>query len=231
MKTIVYIFIIALSILGCSSQNRYFTPEGIIDKTEEYVEDNKGWILLEDKVSVDGYTRIGDSIFGGEIACNIRPLKKIDIKTFEVLPGTKYARDINHVYYPLAIPCIDYSDCGVCFYGKIIINEANPETFKYLGKEYAVDGHNAYFRGEKIQDADGQTFRIVNGPEFFYFAVDSNKVYIHNKVFKEADPKTFYFDSTDKRNIPGMAQKIIIADKAHEWQYSPPTTIEEIEKR
>lgn len=231
MRRQVYIFILSIGLLGCSGQSGYFEPEGIVDKTEEYVKANKMWTKLEDRVTVDGYTRIGDSIFGGEIACNIEPLENIDIQTFEVLPGTKYARDKNHIYYPLVIPCIDYTDCGVCFYGEVIIKDANPKTFKYLGNEYAVDRRKAYFRGEQIPNADGLTFKVIKGPEFFYFAVDSNNVYRHNQVFIEADPLTFYYDSTDERNTPELGQRIIVGDKDHEWQYCPPTTIEEIEKK
>lgn len=61
------------------------------------------------------------------------------------MAGTKYAKDNIHVYYPLEIPCVDYEDCGVCYYGKIIIDNANPRTFKYLGKDYATDGENVFF--------------------------------------------------------------------------------------
>ena len=133
MKQIISILILTLFFSSCSGQRKYFTPIGIVDKTEEYKQSDKGWIELNDKERIDGYTRIGDSIFGGEIACNIEPLRGIDIKSFKVLPGTLYAKDTNHVYYPLAIPCIDYTDCGVCYYGKVIVERANSMTFKYLG--------------------------------------------------------------------------------------------------
>ena len=231
MTRIFYILFIALLLSGCVDQNRYFEPEGIIDKTQEYVKENKGWTILEDKIRVDGYTRIGDSIFGGEIACNVDPLENIDIDTFEVLPGTKYARDKNHVYYPLVIPCIDYTDCGVCFYEQVIVKDADPKTFRYLKKEYAVDRQNVYFRGEKIEKADPMTFRVIDGPEYFYFAADSNHVYRHNQIFKEADPATFHYDKEDERNTTGLLPDIIIRDKEHEWQYTPPSTIKEIEKK
>ena len=80
MRRQIYIFILFIGLFGCIGKNRYFEPEGIVDKTEEYVKDNKSWTKLEDKVSVDGYTRIGDSIFGGEIACNVEPLENIDVR-------------------------------------------------------------------------------------------------------------------------------------------------------
>ena len=233
MKETFYILaILVVNITWCTGQNRYFTPEGITEKTEEYVKLNKSWTPLGDKESVDGYTRTGDSIFGGDIACNIEPLQNIDVETFEVLPGTKYARDKNHVFYPIVILCIDYTDCGVCYYDEIVIKNAKPKTFEYLGKDYAVDKQNAYFRGEKIPNANGLTFRVIEGPEYFYFAVDSNYVFRHMTIFKEADPATFYYDEKDERNlVQEFGYKIIIGDKDHEWQYSPPSSIEEIEKK
>ena len=231
MKNLIVILTFIIFLTSCRVQNKYFEPTGIVDKTEEYSKNEKIWISLKDKQSVDGYTRIGDSIFGGEIACNVEPLKGIDIKTFKVLAGTNYAKDKNNVYYPLEQPCIDYEDCGVCYYAKIIMENATPENFEYLGKEYATDGKNVYFRGELIPNADGETFKIINGPKFFYFAVDKNNVFKHNRIFKEADSETFYYDSNDKRNIVREYEhKFIIGDKNKEWEFIPPNTINEIKK-
>jgi len=231
MKHQIIILIFSILITSCKGQSKYFEPTGIIDKTEMYSKSNQGWISLKDKESVDGYTRVGDSIFGGEIACNIEPLKGIDLKTFKVLAGTKYAKDKNHVYYPLEITCIDYTDCGVCFYGKIIIETADPERFKYLGKEYATDGANVYFRGELIGNADGETFKVIDGPEYLFFATDKNYVFKHNEIFKNADPKTFYYDKNDKRNIVRKyEQRFIIGDKNKEWEFIPPNEIKEVRK-
>jgi len=230
MKQLFFLFTFFVCITSC--KNEYYKPEGIIDRTEEFIQKKQGWTLLKDKERVDKYTRIGDSIFGGEIACNVKPLKNVDAKTFKVFAGTKYAKDKNHVYYPLAIPCIDFTDCGVCFYGKVIIESAHPEDFKYLGKEYATDGKNVYFRGELIKSADGETFKVIDGPEFFYFATDKNFVYKHNTLFKDADPSTFYFDKSDKRNMnQKYGSKYIIGDKNKQWEFIPPNTINEIEKQ
>jgi len=231
MKQLLFILTFPFFLTSCNGQNKYFEPTGIIDKTEIYIKNNQSWISLKDKESVDGYTRIGDSIFGGEIFCNVEPLKGIDIETFKVLAGTSYAKDKNNVYYPLEQPCIDYMDCGVCYYGKIKMKSANPECFEYLDKEYATDGRNVYFRGELIRDADGESFKIIEGPKYFYFATDKNYVFKHNKIFKNADSKTFYYDKSDKRNIDQKYEhKYIIGDKNKEWEYIPPHTINEIKK-
>ncbi|NRS90874.1 hypothetical protein HNQ02_003821 [Flavobacterium sp. 7E] len=226
-KTFIFIILISFVLTNCKSQTEYFAPKGIIDKTE-VLKNKSEWTELNNMESVDKYTRIGDSLFGGEIACNVKPLSGIDTKSFKVLAGTKYAKDKNHVFYPIEIKCIDYQDCGVCYYGKIIVESANPKTFKYLGKDYASDGINAFFRGIQIKDADGKSFKVINGPDYFYFSVDKNNVYIHSDIFKSADAKTFYYNKDDKRNIGDV---FIIGDKNREWEFIPPSSIKEIEKK
>ena len=105
-------------------------------------------------------------------------------------------------------------------------------TFKYLGKDYATDGQNVYFRGELIPNADGQSFKVIDGPEFFYFAIDKSRVYKHDKIFSNADPLTFYYDKNDKRNIDTEYQhNYIIGDKNNEWEFIPPNTINKIDKK
>ena len=221
MKQLFIIFIFFLCVTSC--KNEYYKPEGVIDRTEEFIQKKQGWTLLKNKERVDEYTRIGDSIFGGEIACNVKPLKNVDAKTFKVFAGTKYAKDKNHVYYPLVIACIDFTDCGVCYYSKVIIELATPEDFKYLGKGYAVSGKNVYFRGELIKNADGETFKIIDAPVFFYFATDKNAVYKHDELFKDADAKTFYIGKVD--------HKYILGDKNKQWEFIPPSTINEIKEQ
>jgi len=209
--------------IGCSRKPKYFEPTGINDRTKELAGKNV-WTYLNNKESIDEYTRVGDSIFGGEIACNVKPLTGIDIKTFKALAGTNYAKDTSHVYYPLEIPCIDYTDCGVCYYGKIIIENANPISFRYLGKDYASDGKYVFVRGELLQGADGATFKIVEGPQYFCFATDKNNVYKRNRIFKEADPLTFYYNKNDPRNkVVQYEAPYIIGDKNNEWEYDPLT--------
>jgi hypothetical protein len=227
--TIAATFLFVLS--SCSGQEKYFQPTGIANRTEEFSGKNI-WTPLNDKESIDGYTRMGDSIFGGEINCNIKALKNIDVKTFKVLAGTKYSKDTNHVYYPIRISCIDYTDCGVCFYSEILLENANPSTFRYLGKEYATDGKLVFFRGELLQGADGASFKVIDGPEYFYFATDNNHVYKHNKIFGDADPVTFYFDRTDPRTkISKYDGRYIIGDKDNEWEYIPPDQIKKVDKK
>jgi len=210
--------------------NNFVLPKNIIDRTAEFSEVNI-WITLNNNESIDGYTRIGDSIYGGEIGCDVKPLEGIDIKTFKILAGTGYAKDIYKAYFPIQIMCTDGKDCGICNYSKVIVKGANPANFKYLKKDYATDGDSVFFRGKMIKNADAATFKVIDGPEYFYFAVDKNYVYKHDKIFEDADPSTFYYDETDSRNEVLNSKKYIIGDKSNEWQYTPPHQILKIEKK
>jgi len=224
MKRLSYIFVLILMTLtSCSGKTKYFQATDIVDKTKE-LSDKNAWTSLNNNERIDGYTKIGDSIFGGEIDCNIKPLKNIDIKTFKVLAGTKYAKDTNRVYYPKETNCIDYEDCGVCYYSKIILENANSATFQYLGKDYATDGKLVFFRGQLLLGADGATFKVIEGPQYFYFATDKINVYMHNKIFTDADPATFNYLKSEPRNRE-LENRYIIGDKNSKWEYIPPDQV------
>ena len=221
--------ILFLILTNSYGQDKYFEPEGVVDRTFDYQNDSVDWVSLTDKEKVDEYTRIDTVIFCGEIGCDIEPMTGIDISTFEVLAGTNYAKDKNNVYYPIQVICIDYTDCGVCYCSDYILENVQTETFRYLDKEYATDGENVYFRGKLIKNGDGETFKVIDGPEYFFFAVDKNAVYRHDEIFSEADPSTFYYDKNDERNINTQFEhRYIIGDKDFKWEYIPPTTIRKI---
>lgn len=112
------------------------------------------------------------------------------------------------------------------------MDSANPASFRYLGKDYATDGRLVFFRGQLLQGADGVTFKVIEGPEYFYFAIDRFHVYKHDKVFSDADAATFYYDKTDPRNkVSEFDNRFIIGDKNNEWEYIPPHQINKIEKK
>jgi len=188
------------------------------------------WISLKEKETIDGYTKLNGHIYGGEIACDVKPLDGIDVPTFQVLAGTKYAKDKNHVYYPIRISCIDYTDCGVCYYADIVIADADPATFVYLDKEYAIDNDHVYFRGEPIKGAESKTFKVIDGPEYFFFAKDRNKVYYFNHYFSEADAESFYFDREHPLNVISAYEHVyIVADKHNHWEFRPPGQFKKID--
>lgn len=189
--------------------------------------ERKSWTGLREGQSIDGYTRKDNHIYCGEVGCGAKPMVGVDVVSFKVCPGSKYTKDSLHVYYPISIDCIDYATCGVCACSKYVISNLVVKDFNYLGKDYATDKVKVFFRGQELLGADGKSFRVIDGPEFFYFAVDKNKVYKHNQVFPGADPATFYYDQSDKRNDEAW-NHYNIADKRHRWLFVPPDKIKMI---
>jgi hypothetical protein len=184
-----------------------------------------GWVSLQEEQAVDGYTRKNNHIYCGEVACGAPPMSGVDVTTFQVWPGSKYAKDKSAVYYPLRITCHDYPDCGVCACTKYRLSNVAVQAFTYLGKDYATDHTTVVFRGQALAGADGKSFRVIKGPEFFYFAVDKGHVYKHDQVFVGADPHTFYYDRYHKRTDE-QANQYVVADRRHKWLFIPPTTIQ-----
>lgn len=228
-KSTTSVFILLILVINhCCGQNKYFRPTDITDITDKLVAGEVHWTPLKNKERIDGYTRINNAIYGGEIDCNISPLKDVDANSFEAFPGSFYGIDKNRVYYPIMKNCVDYEDCGVCYYKDYVVEGANPKSFKYLGKDYAVDGSKVYYRGKILEGADGATFMVVQGPKYFYVGKDKLNVYIHNKIFNEADPQTFHIDLNNKLNEPD-SDKYVIGDKNHKWFFTPPHEVKSIE--
>ena len=218
MKTASLIIIVILQISGCwLIPNNYYVPPEINNINEDYPKEGKKWVKLNNQESTEWFTKIDTVVYCGEIFCNVEPMKNVDANSFEVIPNSNYAKDKNKVYYPIEIPCIDFSDCGVCYCGKYVIENANPKTFEYLGKDYARDGRLVFFRGQKLNKADGETFMVIEDLDLSSFAKDKNHVFIFDEIFEEPDAKTFYYDKDDERN----KTKTIIGDKDYEWEYQP----------
>lgn len=103
-------------------------------------------------------------------------LKHVDVETFEVnINSSKdlwerlYAKDKRYVYYPGNIQIDDYNYCyDITFEGDIRIPGADPKTFKYIGKGYAVDKNNMYYKGEKIKWNDYiiEALQLDDCPDF-----------------------------------------------------------------
>jgi hypothetical protein len=130
LKSTVSNFVLLILVINhCCGQNKYFRPTDITDITDKLVAREAQWTPLKNKERIDGYTRINNSIYGGEIDCNISPLKDVDANSFEAFPGSLYGLDKNRVYYPIMRNCVDYEDCGVCYYMEYIVEGANPKSF------------------------------------------------------------------------------------------------------
>lgn len=226
MKNIMKFFSIALIpiLIGCDS--KFFCPPPVIveNKTEEY-KVHRNWIQINNQEKIDEYSKVDDFIYCGSAGCGAKPMKNIDISSFVVFPGSGYAKDKNHVYYPLEIICYDGNCCGACTCSKYTIKDAISKSFQYLGKEYAKDKNHVYFRGVKIQNADAESFKILKSPEYCFFGKDKNHVFIHNTIMEEADSKTFEIKDTSQK----YWKAIIIQDKFSKWEYTPPSTINKID--
>lgn len=89
-------------------------------------------------------------------------LKHVDVETFEVNVNPSndvweqyyglYAKDKQYVYYPTNLHIEeDNNYYDITFDGDIRITDADPKSFKYIGKGYAVDKNNMYYRGDRIK--------------------------------------------------------------------------------
>lgn len=188
------------------------------------------WVPLKEGERADSYVLMDHKIYCGEVACGVEPLDDADVRTFQVNPGSQYARDKSNVYYPLQITCVDGEDCGVCYCVKSIVEGADPEDFVYLGKDYARDDAYIFFRGRVLGTADAKTFKVLKGPnEAFFFAVDRDHVFLRETIFGEADAATFYYDSLHAANVIGKWMHVyVFRDKDHTWKYTPPDTFEKL---
>ena len=138
MKTKILLFLLTLTVaFGC-------TPKSTIERVQEQTE----WIEPQEGESINGYTRIGNCIYGGDAnASQAQPLK-VDINSFEVCRGSGYARDIKHVYYPIAK---EYDEDGKCRFTEYVVKGMNPEKFLYVGNGYAIAGKKMYYKGHRIK--------------------------------------------------------------------------------
>ena len=128
------------------------------------------WTHLEDHEQLNGYFRLEDKIYCGEVAFNGWPMENVDAETFEVLAGTQYARDKNHVYYPLETICVDGEDWGCCYCTKYVMEDVDPLKFRYLNDEYARGEYLLFHRG-KMTIPEGEKWISSQGK---YEASDSS---------------------------------------------------------
>ena len=113
------------------------------------------WKSLCNNESVGMYTRIGNKIYGGNatgIAINklTSPLNGVDVESFKVCIGSDYAKDKNHVYYPIRMMCSDADTYGGCFFVEYIVKDVSSENFKYIGNQYGTDGYVLVQYGKKV---------------------------------------------------------------------------------
>lgn len=223
LKLLTQIFFLIILISACSQKKikeDYSDVETIRPASE-------GWFKLSNNKKIKRYFRRGSDVYCGDVEYNDYPMKGADTATFEVYLGTEYARDINNIYYPLQIRCEEGKGYGVCYCTDYIVKNADPQTFKYVGKDYGADKNSAFYSGIMIKNSDGQSFRTITGSDHLRFAVDKNNVYIREEIFKGADPITFQYDISNPLNDT-MTINFILKDKNHIWKFNPPNQIIEL---
>ncbi|MBI1306385.1 MAG: hypothetical protein GC181_07205 [Bacteroidetes bacterium] len=148
MTRFLIIFIVSIALISCVKLNRVrVSPESIIHDTSVFSPET-GWFALADSHSIGRYSRIGKQIFCGEIGCKDYPVINVDVESFEVWPGTNYARDKKRVYYPETFICRCGDQCGTCYNSDPEIKGADPVSFKCVAADSAVD-KNSYYLGNK----------------------------------------------------------------------------------
>ena len=141
------------------------------------------WVSVRDMTQQDArYFYVNGMIYGGYINSSKSPryhflsgkyphLKNInddiDIVSFEMninKDHEPYARDKKYVYYPSEFGDILFIDgyiaSGEIYCDDITIEGADPYSFQYIGKGYAIDKNRMYYKGKKIEWSDSilQTF-------------------------------------------------------------------------
>lgn len=132
------------------------------------------WVNLSDTTYTSCYYLIENSIYVGYISlidesprdflldCKHNypgfapPLTGVDIASFEVNINSDdepYAKDKRFVYYPVESPIFfdGYNGGGEIYSGDISIKDADPLSFQYIGKGYAIDKNSMYYRGRRVE--------------------------------------------------------------------------------
>lgn len=128
--------------------------------------------------------KIGDSIIEKPLA------GVLDIATFTELEcdnGTLFSKDKNHVYY--SIVSSGGSD-------RVIVNEANPNTFKPLSDyQYGMDDNHIFYQSKMIRGLDIKKHEILYSLDktdpFIDYIKDDKIVFYNGDTVIGADAKTF----------------------------------------
>ena len=154
-----------------------------------------------------------------------------DPVTFEVL-SEGYSKDKNYVYKnrkivegadPINCTAENLEGCkapqelpsdyeikadGV-YYEGILIEETDPETFKYLNYHYAKDKNHVFYFRKLITEADSKTFEYLD----YGYAKDKNNAYFESEIIADVDAETFEIVGQDNSNV------FYAKDKNHVYKY------------
>lgn len=118
-----------------------------------------------------------------------KPLSEIiDIKTFTKLDnGTSFSKDKNYVYYSYVSSSGSY---------RVIVNGANPKTFKPLSDyRYGIDDKHIFHQSDIINGLNFEKHEILYSLDktdyFIDYIKDDKVVFYEGDTVKGADAKTF----------------------------------------
>lgn len=141
-------FALLFLLISCSNQAFDLSVIEVLEDSEFNIK--SGWIKLENNQRLGSYTRIEDEIFCGEVGCKDHPLKNADATSFHVWPGTEYAKDKEHVYFPESFICMCGNECSACYNSNPVIENGDPNTFTCTDTETAIDKGAKYERSIRI---------------------------------------------------------------------------------
>lgn len=161
---------------------------------------NEGYSVLNDKVYYDAQPiPIAD-------ADTFRPAEESD----HPFRQSAYYIDKYRVYYAgEAVPGIDpnsfrrltgeapygghydyWGDNTTVVYNERILTDSAPHNLEILGESYAKSNGNIYHYGRKVEQADADSFTVLND----FVAKDNKHIYYSvTPILPEADPDTFQF--------------------------------------
>jgi hypothetical protein len=133
----------------------------LANRHEGVAVDRGDWTPLKEGEHHACFTRCNDSIWGGYIDSlytykDLHYCSFVDKGSLLVSRSSDYAKDKNHVYYPLIVDYLgnddpnDFTTVAAVRVVKCVIEDADPASFKVIGNGYAVDSNRMYYKGREM---------------------------------------------------------------------------------
>jgi DKNYY family len=193
--------------LPSKDSSRYTQLKGrfYIDKSKklfekkQYIVNGKG-DFYDRQIYFDSIVviNVGDSVIEKTLS------EIMDITTFtEFENGTLFSKDKNYVYY-------SYVSTGG--EDRVIVNSANPKTFKPLSDyQYGIDDKHVFYQSKMIKGLNFKKHKILYSLDTADFSIDYVKddkvVFYCGDTLKGADAKTFKLVSGQKWSAEDKAYK------------------------
>ena len=153
------------------------TLSGSTTESQDVASTALSWINIADN-SGSGYSRYiledGKIIELIGIGEDKEVVAWADVATFQIVPGTIYARDKNNLYAD-----------------REVLTNFDRQTFEVLNIHYVKDKNGIYYYNYKnvipLVGVDTASFHVFD----LFFAKDKKNVYLRSKIFEWVDPTTF----------------------------------------